>query len=204
MEISKRTYDAVVGLDPRGSKRSPHDLAAFERRIFRAARLARRGDFQTAETLLAPLPLEGPLAPIALDLKAKIFAQQGRFVEAELCWIEAIRQSPGNPSYRKALECVARRPNPLWLMRWLLALFLIVLTWAMLIRFVDRRVGEMLAAPATPVANTAAAQQDLLGGQRDIVKALADLREQLHERKPAEQPLEPKRTKPEQAANEQH
>lgn len=68
-----------------------------------AANLARRGQYAEAETLLASLPTDGPMAAPILDLKARVFAQQGRYVEAEACWIEAIRQSPGNPAYQAAL-----------------------------------------------------------------------------------------------------
>jgi len=52
------------------------------------------------------------LGPATLDLKARICAQQGRLIEAQFCWMEAVRQSPGNESYRRSLGYVARVLRP--------------------------------------------------------------------------------------------
>lgn len=62
--------------------------------------------------MLAVLPLDGPLGPETLDLKAKMCAQQGRLVEAQFCWMEAVRQSPGNASYRRSLDYLTRQVRP--------------------------------------------------------------------------------------------
>jgi tetratricopeptide (TPR) repeat protein len=49
----------------------------------------------------------------ALDLQARICAQQGMLTQAEACWIEALRQDPSNPAYTKAIARLRRSQNPL-------------------------------------------------------------------------------------------
>ena len=77
-----------------------------------AARIARKGRLQDAERMITGLPVDGPLGPATLDLKARICAQQGRLIEAQFCWIEAVRQSPGNETYRRSLDYVTRGLRP--------------------------------------------------------------------------------------------
>jgi tetratricopeptide (TPR) repeat protein len=66
--------------------------------------------------MLAPLPADSPLRPSILDLKAKIFAQQGRYLEAEACWREALTLAPDNQAFQQALAVIAEeRRCPFWL-----------------------------------------------------------------------------------------
>ena len=85
---------------------------------------------------MASLPLDGPLGPAALDLKARIFAQQGRLIEAQFCWMEAVRRAPGNESYRRSLHYVTRvlRPPRFPLVVYMVAVALLVLVVALVIR----------------------------------------------------------------------
>ena len=62
--------------------------------------------------MIAGLPTDGPLGPATLDLKARICAQQGRLIEAQFYWMEAVRQSPGNEAYRRSLDYVTRSLRP--------------------------------------------------------------------------------------------
>jgi len=72
-----------------------------------AADLARAGRYDQAEQVLLQARGEPVLRPVALDLQARIYAQQGRYCEAEACWLEAVRLSPGNPRYRQGLDAIA-------------------------------------------------------------------------------------------------
>lgn len=51
-----------------------------------------------------------------LDLKAKVYAQRGRYLEAEACWREAIRLSPDTQAFHRGLAAIAEeRRYPFWL-----------------------------------------------------------------------------------------
>jgi flagellar motor protein MotB len=68
-----------------------------------------------------------------------MYAQQGRFVEAEGLWRELVRQDPGNEAYQRALQHVTRRQRPPRLAeaalggaKWAAALLLLgVLIWVL-------------------------------------------------------------------------
>lgn len=107
MQVSRKQFESIVGVVRRGSSRDAISLPEQRALICRSAKLARQGKYQEAEQLLALLAIDGPLAETVLDLRAKVYAQQGRFVEAEHCWLEALRRSPGNATYRRAIECLA-------------------------------------------------------------------------------------------------
>ena len=72
--------------------------------IMSAASLARRGEYEHAESMLLPL-IEGPEHNrLALDLLAKISAQQGRYGEAVTFWKRALAGDPLNKKYNAAIE----------------------------------------------------------------------------------------------------
>jgi len=51
-----------------------------------------------------------------LDLRGRIHAQQGRYLEAEACWLRAAQLSPGDPRVRRALETLGdERLRPPWM-----------------------------------------------------------------------------------------
>lgn len=116
MAISQRQFEVMVGLANRHAKTGPYDLAADQRVLLRATRLGRRGQYGIAATMLEALPIHSPLRPSVLDLKAKILAQQGRFLEAEACWREALALAPNHEGFRQALAAIAEeRRYPFWL-----------------------------------------------------------------------------------------
>ena len=72
-----------------------------------AARLARSGHYDGALALLAALESHR-VTPQALDLMARVRAQQGRWGDAEHAWNRAVGLSPDNQELRSALEWVRR------------------------------------------------------------------------------------------------
>lgn len=98
-----------------------------------AARTARKKRLHQAERMIAGLPVDGPLGPATLDLKARICAQQGRLIEAQFCWMEAVRQSPGNESYRRSLDYVTHvlRPSRFPIIIYMMVLALLVVIAAL-------------------------------------------------------------------------
>ena len=83
----------------------------LELNYHRAVELARAGRYNDAEVLLQQIDKNRTLKPVILDLRAKMFAQQGRYAEAYACWTEALSISPGNVEYSEAIE--ALRANSL-------------------------------------------------------------------------------------------
>jgi len=92
-------------------------LAQFSRRaqLAQAAELARRGHLAAAENLLGTLPREELGSPIALDLRARIRAQQGRLAEAAELWTQALQLVPGNGGALAGLDRIGRlQRRPVW------------------------------------------------------------------------------------------
>lgn len=77
--------------------------------LARARALARAGLYRAAEQLLYAPGKEANSAPEALDLRARILAQQGRFDEAEKLWAQASALEPANAAYVNALRRVNKR-----------------------------------------------------------------------------------------------
>jgi tetratricopeptide (TPR) repeat protein len=69
-----------------------------------AAILARKGRYaEAAHALDAALAAGECSAPEAMDLRARMYAQQGLNLEAESCWEQAKRLDGENPAYDRAL-----------------------------------------------------------------------------------------------------
>ena len=84
----------------------------------KAAELARAGKYQEAECLLLHLVREGSELPAVFDLLARIRAQQGRLLEAQSYWADAIQLSPSKDLYRAALKRIEHlQTGPPWLSR---------------------------------------------------------------------------------------
>jgi len=82
--------------------------------LARAAALARAGRYRAAEELLAAGAAKGEDAA-ALDLRARICAQQGRYSEAAGLWRRAVQLDPAKPEYAAALRLAARSEGrPSW------------------------------------------------------------------------------------------
>lgn len=103
---------------PAGARPGPRGRGAY---LSVAANLARLGRYDEAQPWLVEAAKEPSLRPSALDLQARIFAQQGRYLEAERCWLEAVRLEPRNPSFRKALDALTKQRRPLLWLRPLVA-----------------------------------------------------------------------------------
>ncbi|MFI0485637.1 OmpA family protein [Actinomadura sp. 9N215] len=76
--------------------------AVREVTIAQARALARAGHYAEAEELL-----DGEHGPAALDLKARVYAQQGRLDEADRCWAEVAALSPGDPGAAEGRRRIA-------------------------------------------------------------------------------------------------
>lgn len=92
---------------------SAHGLDEATTVLVNAASLARLGLYEDAERALASVPTRGPLAHQILDLHARAYAQQGWLLDAERCWVEAVRLVPTNTPFHAGLACVADHARPL-------------------------------------------------------------------------------------------
>ncbi|GAA4233541.1 hypothetical protein GCM10022254_36210 [Actinomadura meridiana] len=77
--------------------------AVQEVTIAQARELARAGRYAEAEQLL-----QEEHGPAALDLKARVYAQQGRLNEADRCWAEVAAHSPGHPGATAGRHRIAK------------------------------------------------------------------------------------------------
>ena len=73
----------------------------------RAALLARKGKHIKAENLLEPLCNNDNLRIEAIDLLAKIYAQQGKIEQAQGLWLKALEKDPSNLHVLAALRMCA-------------------------------------------------------------------------------------------------
>lgn len=82
-------------------------LAVREVALAQARTFARAGRYAEAEDLLNQ-PWEGAERDVAvLDLRARVYAQQGRLHDAELCWRRAAELAPGNGAAADGLRRIA-------------------------------------------------------------------------------------------------
>jgi len=73
----------------------------------RAALLARKGEHVEAENLLEPLCNNDNLRIEAIDLLAKVYAQQGKINQAQALWLKALQRDPSNIHFLSALRMCA-------------------------------------------------------------------------------------------------
>lgn len=71
--------------------------------IDQASYIAREGHLETAEELISPF-ISKASDIRAIDLLAKIYAQQGRTEEAKKLWEHAMQIDPTNKDFIKAIE----------------------------------------------------------------------------------------------------
>jgi len=84
--------------------------------VSNARALARAGKYSDAESTLSQLGPEDRASSGALDLLARIRAQQGRLREAEDLWTQLSTRDAGNEEYRAALRRIATlQRRPAWL-----------------------------------------------------------------------------------------
>jgi flagellar motor protein MotB len=79
--------------------------------LSRATALAHRGRLDSAELVLSAMPAH---TPRALDLMARIRAQQGRFADAGKLWAEAARLDPNNPAYEQGRRRAEQMSSAPW------------------------------------------------------------------------------------------
>lgn len=129
---------------PSNAQEAMHGVDEAANVLLEAASLARLGLYEDAERALVSVPTRGPMAPQILDLAARVYAQQGRLLDAERCWVEAVRLVPTNATFHAGLACVADHARPLSARRigWLLVLCALlaggVLAAAIVVRDMDR------------------------------------------------------------------
>lgn len=75
--------------------------------LTRAASLARKGDLLQAESLLVTLSDDDKVRPEAIDLLAKVYAQQGKIDQAQALWLKALQSDPSNIHLLSALRMCA-------------------------------------------------------------------------------------------------
>ena len=73
----------------------------------RDALLARKGEYVEAENLLEPLCNNDNLRIEAIDLLAKVYAQQGKINQAQALWLKALQRDPSNIHFLSALRMCA-------------------------------------------------------------------------------------------------
>ena len=74
-----------------------------------ATRLARAGNYSAAEELLADLVAANPPNLAALDLLARVRAQQGALLEAETLWRKLLQLDPHHPGASAGVQGLRRR-----------------------------------------------------------------------------------------------
>ncbi|MDP2209425.1 MAG: tetratricopeptide repeat protein [Bacteroidota bacterium] len=98
-----------------------------------ATSLARSGKYFEAEILLKQVYSETE-TPSLLDFLARIYAQQGRFIEAERLWTKALILEPSNTRYIAALDQIAKKlSHPFWFSPILTLLLAIVAVFTVVI-----------------------------------------------------------------------
>ncbi len=116
-----RKYSSNVTIDETNLSLSEADSAISllgKALLPKAAELARAGKYLEAECLLQHLVQEGNELPAVYDLLARIRAQQGRLLEAQSYWADAIQLSSAKDFYRTALKRIERlQTGPSWIGR---------------------------------------------------------------------------------------
>ena len=112
--------------------------------LAQATDLARAGRYLQAESILSEWSRSQEPVPAALDLLARIRAQQGRLAEAEVLWTQALQLDPGNEVYSAGLRRIgALRRRPLVRFPWsktaqLVAIGLLIAGAGLLTKQMDR------------------------------------------------------------------
>jgi len=99
--------------------------------LIHAGALARRGDLLQAEDLLRTLSDSDSSRIEAIDLLAKIYAQQGKIDQAQALWLKALQRDPYNIHFLSALRscaCLKKSRFEQFVLRYLW-LLLVVILW---------------------------------------------------------------------------
>ncbi len=139
--------------------------------LAQAADLARAGRYSEAESLLLEMTRSEEAVPAALDLLARIHAQQGRLAEASALWQRAIQHEPGNQAFTAALQRTTALQRPATRLRFLratmfglaLGFILTAIGVWVLPQFPNRLTpSSMIMLTSTPTATPTSAQTPTL------------------------------------------
>jgi len=141
MEIHKNITESFLSQSQSSQTKSDEghrsNLNQCRLNYFHAVELARQGCYADAELFLLEASYQKGLRPAVLDLRAKMFAQQHRFSEAQACWLEALSLDPGNQQYRKALDAIASNEKyAFWSRLALVTLVIAVVTIGVFVAFI--------------------------------------------------------------------
>lgn len=100
-------YEMVLDRNKQDSRTTAAGLLGEQLVVAQAAVLAREACYAQAENLLAAQLVQRESVAI-LDLLARIYAQQGRYAEAETAWRRALQLYPASSHYRAGLARIAQ------------------------------------------------------------------------------------------------
>lgn len=87
----------------------------FDLKYSNAYSLVRRGYYTQAEILVSEILADYGGSPKIFDLQARIFAQTGKFYEAQVAWNKALKLDPSNSAYQQALLRLSKiQRYPIW------------------------------------------------------------------------------------------
>jgi len=117
--------------------------------ISRAALLARSGRLNQAMELISPMVYGKCMNRGAVELLAKIYAQQGRVDDAIRLWKNALEIDPGNPDYSRAIKrCLhfkkSKLPSSIKLLKTFLTVLVLVVLAAAIIALGVIQTGRQL------------------------------------------------------------
>ena len=154
-----------------------------------AALLARKGRYADATRLLGQARDAGECSETeALDLQARIYAQQGLYLYAESCWRKAQSLDRSNPAYAEALDRLRRARQPMGRFFQVLALFgglavLLLLLWQIV--FVNPGISHRQDAAhqsLTAIRSDVGALDDgLKSRDQGLVMTLSGIRESMRD-----------------------
>ena len=97
--------------EPSDQQGSPESQLMESIMLARAMLLARKGKLEQAEALLVSLVNKADCRMHALDLLAKVYAQQQKIKQAQATWLKALEREPSNLHFLSALQLCAYYQN---------------------------------------------------------------------------------------------
>lgn len=164
------------------------DTIAAQAALTVASGLARAGRHGEAEAAVKEMLPHYETTPSALDLLARIRAQQGRLLEAEALWTQASGLDPDNEAYRTALRRIAKiQRRPVWLGivgPTLAALAIVLGIWLVGVSLAHR-LDRLQTTTQSEIALVRGEQQGLAAQIRDLDRKHASVSRAVAEIEPA-------------------
>jgi len=101
------SYPLKQAAGPHNEEGVPSQEAMVTDILIRAGALARRGSLLQAENLMGTLSNIDSSRIEAIDLLAKVYAQQGKIDQAQALWLKALQRDPSNLHFLSALRSCA-------------------------------------------------------------------------------------------------